>query len=107
MPFNPHAYTTLDILQVSDQHNATCFARQTDVCASENHSDDMDVFRSSALQDHAASYCAGGDLRLVSMPGYGVDTYLSIQYLEGRWEESRVEPHTDAVSQSGSAVALP
>ena len=41
------------------------------------------------------------------MPGYGVDTYLSIQYLEGRWEESRVEPHTDAVSQGGSAVALP
>ena len=43
----------------------------------------------------------------MSMPGYGVDTYLSIQYLEGCWEESRVEPYTDAMSQSGSAVALP
>ena len=50
---------------------------------------------------------AGGDLRLVSMPGYGVDAYLSIQYLEGQWEESRVEPQTDPISNGGDAVALP
>ncbi|CAL5227736.1 g10752 [Coccomyxa viridis] len=49
----------------------------------------------------------GGDLRLVSMPGYGVDAYLSIQYLEGRWEESRVEPQADPISNGGDAVALP
>ena len=50
---------------------------------------------------------AGGDLRLVSMPGYGVDAYLSIQYLEGPWEESRVEPQADPISNGGDAVALP
>ena len=52
-------------------------------------------------------YDAGGDLRLISMPGYGTDAYLSIQYLEGQWEESRVEPQADAISTGGAAVVLP
>ncbi len=55
----------------------------------------------------ATAALAGGDLRLVSMPGYGVDCYLSIPYLEGRWEETRVEPHADATSNVEDAVALP
>lgn len=43
----------------------------------------------------------------MSMPGYGVDAYLSIQYLEGQWEETRVEPHVDAMANGEGAVALP
>lgn len=41
------------------------------------------------------------------MPGYGVDCYLSIPFLEGQWEETRVEPQADATSNGEDAVALP
>lgn len=33
----------------------------------------------------------GGDLQLVSMPGYGVDAFLSLQHLEGDWQEPLAE----------------
>ncbi|BDA46288.1 [3-methyl-2-oxobutanoate dehydrogenase [lipoamide]] kinase [Coccomyxa sp. Obi] len=49
----------------------------------------------------------GGDLQLVSMPGYGTDAYLSIQDLEGDWEEQRVEPQIATVGNHDEAVSLP
>ncbi|KAK9845511.1 hypothetical protein WJX81_008336 [Elliptochloris bilobata] len=33
----------------------------------------------------------GGDLQLVSMPGYGVDAFLTLQHLEGDWHEPLAE----------------
>ncbi|KAL4853660.1 [3-methyl-2-oxobutanoate dehydrogenase [lipoamide]] kinase [Chlorella vulgaris] len=37
----------------------------------------------------------GGDLRLVNMPGYGVDSFLTLKRLEdAEWEESRAELQT-------------
>ncbi|EIE24046.1 alpha-ketoacid dehydrogenase kinase [Coccomyxa subellipsoidea C-169] len=46
----------------------------------------------------------GGDLRLVSMPGYGTDAYLSIQDLEGDWEEQRVEPQIATVGNESTLL---
>ena len=37
------------------------------------------------------SHAPGGDLQLVSMPGYGVDAFLSLQHLEGDWHEPLAE----------------
>ena len=36
-------------------------------------------------------HAPGGDLQLVSMPGYGVDAFLSLQHLEGDWHEPLAE----------------
>lgn len=47
---------------------------------------------------------AGGDLRLISMPGYGVDAFLTIQHLEGEWEEQRVEPQAIALENEFAAA---
>lgn len=38
------------------------------------------------------------------MPGYGVDAFLTIQHLEGDWEEQRVEPQAIAL-ENGVASA--
>lgn len=47
---------------------------------------------------------AGGDLRLVSMEGYGVDAYLTIQHLEGDWREVEAEQVMEEVGE-GAAIA--
>lgn len=39
----------------------------------------------------------GGDLQLVSVPGYGVDAYLNLKRLEGCWQEAHVEESSSAV----------
>ena len=44
-----------------------------------------------------AACCAGGDLQLVSVPGYGIDTYLNLKRLEGEWQEAHVEESSSAV----------
>ncbi len=49
-------------------------------------------------------FFSGGDLRLVSMPGYGTDAYLSIQDLEGDWEEQRVEPQIATVGNESTLL---
>ena len=43
----------------------------------------------------------------MSMPGYGTDAYLSIQDLEGDWEEQRVEPQIATVGNHDEALSLP
>lgn len=42
-------------------------------------------------QLHSCKTLPGGDLQLVSMPGYGVDAFLSLQHLEGDWQEPLAE----------------
>ena len=52
---------------------------------------------------------AGGDLKLVSMDGYGVDAYLSIQHLEGVWQEQQVEaevPEQETASEGAAHAVL-
>jgi hypothetical protein len=58
---------------------------------------------SSVLSSHAGT-CTGGELRLISMPGYGVDAFLTIQHLEGDWEEQRVEPQAVALESEAAVV---
>ena len=38
------------------------------------------------------------------MPGYGTDAYLSIQDLEGDWEEQRVEPQVATVGSESTSL---
>ena len=49
---------------------------------------------------------AGGDLKLVSMPGYGVDAFLTMQHLEGDWQEQEVEPQVGMVGGSAQLTQL-
>ncbi|KAK9818127.1 hypothetical protein WJX72_007548 [[Myrmecia] bisecta] len=39
----------------------------------------------------------GGDLQLVSMPGYGADAYLNLKRLEGEWQEHHVEEQSESL----------
>ena len=48
---------------------------------------------------------AGGDLKLVSMEGFGVDAYLSIQHLEGVWQEQQVEAEVPEQETAGKSAA--
>lgn len=49
----------------------------------------------------------GGDLRLVNMPGYGVDAFMTLKRLEdAEWEESRAELQTGAL-HAGVVAGLP
>ena len=52
---------------------------------------------------------AGGDLKLVSMEGYGVDAYLMIQHLEGVWQAllGEAERREDRDGESGAMLAAP
>ncbi|KAL4447906.1 hypothetical protein ABPG75_005125 [Micractinium tetrahymenae] len=47
----------------------------------------------------------GGDLRLVNMPGYGVDSFLTLKRLEdAEWEESRAELQTGPLQTRATAM---
>ena len=75
---------------------ATCFAKQS---AREQCVRGSDVTFQVWL-------LSGGDVKLMSMPGYGVDAYLNLQALQGDWRESNAEPSepllavTDNVTQA-------
>jgi hypothetical protein len=48
-------------------------------------------------------YCAGGDLQLVNLPGYGVDAFLTLRRLDtAGWHEQ----HDDDVAAAGQAAAI-
>ena len=63
-----------------------------------------------ACEHSLAFVLSGGDLKLVSMAGYGVDAYLSIQHLEGDWQEQQVEaeaPEQVTAGEGAARAALP
>lgn len=48
----------------------------------------------------------GGDLQLVSTPGYGVDVFLSVKRLEGDWGEEATEESTPLMGTGAAASVV-